>query len=207
MNGARDIGDHPKRGAILRLARAAFIEEGFAGAKVEPIARDAGVSTATLYGLFKGKSELFDAVIADASDDFARQFSNLNACDGDARAQLTAFAHGYARFMGDPFVRSVFRLVMAERPRFRGVALRFFEKGRSDIGGTLIAMLNRLSARGELLPLDHPSHAAGQLMGMIEHPVFFVPLVTGGEVTMSRTGEDVADGAVATFLACYGAQG
>lgn len=201
------MGDHPKRGAILRLARSAFIEEGFAGAKVEPIARDAGVSTATLYGLFKGKSELFDAVIADASEDFSRQFSRIRSAEGDARTQLTAFAKGYAGFMADPFVRSVFRLVMAERPRFRSVAVRFFEKGRSDIGGTLIATVKRLSANGELKTIEHPSHAAGHLMGMIEHPVFFVPLVTGDEVTVTRSVDEVAEGAVVAFLACYGRQG
>jgi hypothetical protein len=40
----------------------------------------------------------------------------------------------YAGFMGDPFVRSMFRLVMAERPRFRDVAMKFFDRGRSEFG-------------------------------------------------------------------------
>ena len=30
--------------------------EGYAGARMEPIAREAGVSTATLYGYFPGKA-------------------------------------------------------------------------------------------------------------------------------------------------------
>jgi hypothetical protein len=41
-------------------------------------------------------------------------------------------------------------------------------------------------------------------MGMVEHPVFFMPLVTGDEVQSERTPEQIASEAVETFLARYG---
>jgi len=195
----------PKRQAILRYARKAFVSEGYAATKIEPIAREAGVSTATLYALFDGKAELFSAVIDDAAEDFARQMALVRAVDGDARRQLTSFALAYADFMGDPFVRAVFRLVMAERPRFQAVALRFFEKGRAEFGATLIGILMALSKAGALAPIERPSWAAGTLMGMIEHPVFFVPLVTGDEIRVRRTNTEVVEDAVETFLARYSA--
>ena len=103
------------------------------------------------------------------------------------------------------FVRSVFRLVMAERPRFQAVAIQFFEDGRKAFGATLISILIAHSRAGALKPIDHPSWAAGNLMGMIEHPVFFVPLVTGDEVKVRRTIAEIVEDAVATFLARYGA--
>ena len=193
----------PRRQTILRQARRYFMQEGYAATKVEPIAREAGVSTATLYSFFAGKAELFAEVIDDAADDFARQMALVRAIDGSARARLISFAEAYAAFMADPFVRSVFRLVMAERPRFRDVAMRFFERGRADFGGPLIESLTLLVARGELR-IDHPSWAAGQLMGMIEHPVFFMPLVTGDEVMPVRDIRQIAADAVETFLARYG---
>lgn len=196
-------GDAARRAAILREARSAFMTEGFAAAKMEPIARRAGVSTATLYLLYHGKAELFDAVILDAGEEFGRQFARIGEVDGDARQQLVAFVTAYAGFMADPFVRAVFRLVMAERPRFQTVAMRFFEKGRHDIGGSLIGILHRLAELGELQPLEHPSWAVGQLLGMIEHPTFLVPLVTGDEITVRRTVAEVAEDAVDTFLARY----
>jgi AcrR family transcriptional regulator len=195
----------PKRQAILRYARKAFVSEGYAATKIEPIAREAGVSTATLYALFDGKAELFSAVIDDAAEDFGRQMALVRAVDGDARRQLTSFALAYADFMGDPFVRAVFRLVMAERPRFQAVALRFFEKGRAEFGATLIGILIALSKAGALAPIERPSWAAGTLMGMVEHPVFFVPLVTGDEIRVRRTNAEVVEDAVETFLARYGA--
>lgn len=196
--------EDPRRDTILRLAKRHFTAEGYAGTRMEPIAREAGVSTATLYGYFPGKAELFTAVIDDAAEDFSRQMSHVRMISGPAREQLTTFATAYAGFMSDPFVRSIFRLVMAERPRFQPVAMRFFERGRSNFGGVLITALKTLSANGEL-KIDRPSWAAGHLMGMLEHPVFFVPLVTGDEVLVQRSHAEVAQDAVDTFLARYGA--
>lgn len=177
--------------------------DGYAGARMEPIAREAGVSTATLYGYFPGKAELFTAVIDDSAEDFCRQMGRVRMISGPAREQLTIFVTAYADFLSDPFVRAVFRLVVAERPRFQAVAMRFFERGRSDFGGVLIRALETLRDTGEVR-IDKPSWAAGHLMGMIEHPVFFVPLVTGEDVVVRRTNVQVAEDAVETFLARYG---
>lgn len=195
----------PKRQAIIRHARTSFVSEGYAATKIEPIAREAGVSTATLYSLFDGKAQLFSAVIDDAAEDFSRQMAWVRSSEGDARQQLTSFAHAYADFMSDPFVRSVFRLVMAERPRFQAVALRFFERGRSAFGATLIDILTDLAGAGALHPIERPSWAAGHLMGMLEHPVFFVPLVTGDEIKVRRPNAVIVDDAIETFMARYGA--
>ena len=195
----------PKRQAILRHARKAFVSEGYAGTKIEPIAREAGVSTATLYALFDGKAHLFSAVIDDAAAEFSRQMAGIRTIEGDTRQQLISFAAAYADFMSDPFVRAVFRLVMAERPRFQAVARRFFDQGQSAFGATLIGILKAQSRTGALGPIDRPSWAAGHLMGMLEHPVFFVPLVTGDEIKVQRTNAEIVEDAVDTFLARYGA--
>lgn len=195
----------PRRQAVVQAARKAFVSEGYAATRIEPIAREAGVSTATLYALFDGKAGLFSAVIDDAAEDFSRQMAGVRTIQGDARRQLTGFAEAYAGFMSDPFVRSVFRLVVAERPRFEAVALRFFEKGRSEFGAGLIGILVAQSKSGGLKPIEKPSWAAGHLMGMLEHPVFLVPLVTGDEIQIRRPLAVVVEDAVETFLARYGA--
>ena len=86
-----------KRQLILRHARQHFVSEGYAATRMEPIAREAGVSTATLYTLFSGKAALFSAVIDDAAEDFARQRAGVRAIEGDARSALTSFAPGTGR--------------------------------------------------------------------------------------------------------------
>ena len=197
-------GNDPRRDNIVREARRHFMSDGYAATRIEPIARAAAVSTATLYGYFPSKADLFAAVIANASEDFSDHMTSVRCDSGDARTRLTRFAVAYAGFMGDPFVRSVFRLVMAERPRFREVAMSFFERGRHDFGLPLMSALTDLAAKGEL-KIDKASWAAGQLMGMIEHPVFFMPLVTGDEVQAARSLESIARDAAETFLARYAA--
>lgn len=200
---ATSLRSDPRRAAIIDHARRAFITSGFASARVEPVARAASVSTATLYGYFKSKDDLFNAVIEDAATDFSDRMLCVRATEGPPRERLTAFALAYSEFMGDAFVRSVFRLVMAERPRFRDVAQSFFERGRSDFGAPLIRALIELNDSG-LICVPKPSWAAGQLMGMIEHPVFFMPLVTGDEVQAARSHLQIATDAVETFMARYG---
>lgn len=191
-----------KRETILRHARRAFTAEGYAGARIEPIARDAGVSTATIYALFDGKEELFAAVIEDSAVEFTRLMGQVRMTSGPARERLMCFALTYAGFMADPFIRSIFRLVMAERRRFREVAQKFFDRGKADFGKVLIDALRDMVELGELR-IGHTSWAAGQLMGMIEHPVFFMPLVTGDEVMPVRAVDQIASDAVETFLARY----
>lgn len=192
-----------KRKDLLSVARRHFMAEGYASARMETIARDASVSTATLYAFFPSKSDLFTQVIDDASDDFYGRIKGVAIRGGTVREQLTGFAEAYAGFMGDPFVRAVFRLVMAERKRFQSTADRFFERGRTEIGGVLMGVISQHVRKGAL-KVDRPSWAAGQLMGMIEHPIFFVPMVTGDEVQTRRDAACIAAQAVDTFLARYG---
>lgn len=198
-----DLND-PRRAAIVRQARLHFITEGYAGTRMEPIARESGVSTATLYAFFDSKAVLFEAVINDASEDFARHMGRVPIVSGTPRERLTAFMGAYAEFMSDTFVRSIFRLVLAERPRFEAIAMQFFERGRTDFGAVLMGMLTEMTADGQMKVVK-PSWAAGQLMGMVEHPVFFIPLVTGDDVFAERTPHAIAEDAVETFLARYGA--
>ena len=75
--------------------------------------------------------------------------------------------------------------------------------GHEPLGGVLIKAQRALCDKGEQ-KIQKPSWAAGHLMGMIEHPVFFVPLVTGDEVTAARAAREIAEEAVETFLARYG---
>lgn len=199
---ASSLDDDPRRDALVRQARLHFITEGYAGTRMEPIAREAGVSTATLYAMFENKAALFLAVIDEAAADFSIRMAKVKSCNGAPRERLSGFLNAYAEFMSDSFVRAIFRLVIAERPRFESVAMDFFEKAKRDFGAVLIVALEDMKAKGEL-QFEKASWAAGQLMGMIEHPVFFVPIVTGDQVVAERSPEAIAGDAIKTFLARY----
>jgi len=51
------------RGLILSAALTEFAAHGFAGARVDAIARQAGINKRMLYHYFGGKEELFRAVL------------------------------------------------------------------------------------------------------------------------------------------------
>ena len=196
--------EDPRRDALVRQARLHFVEEGYAGTKMEPIAREAGVSTATLYAMFENKAALFAAVIDEASADFAERMAKVKTCAGAPRPRLNGFLTAYAEFISDPFVRAIFRLVMTERRRFESLATAFYEQAKQDFGAVLVSTLADMNAKGEL-KLHKPSWAASQLMGMVEHPLFFVPTVTGDRVLPARSPAAIAEDAVETFVARYAA--
>lgn len=54
---------------ILDAARKEFFEKGFQGARIESIAKTAGVKKQLIYHYFKGKAELLTAVLADSTTD------------------------------------------------------------------------------------------------------------------------------------------
>lgn len=52
--------------SIRNVAKAEFLERGYQSASLRTIAARAGVTTGALYGYFKNKEELFDALVGEA---------------------------------------------------------------------------------------------------------------------------------------------
>jgi AcrR family transcriptional regulator len=194
-----------KRRLILAAAKDVFAREGYSHAGMEQVARDAGVSTATLYAHFPSKAELFRVVVEETITDLAGAIPASASAAGDARSRLMAFGTAYANFYSHASSRALFRMVVSERRRFPDLAEHFRQRGRAEFGGTAIALVSDLAKGGELI-VEKPSWAAGQLQGMIEHATLLFGLVEGDEARSSRGHEEIAADAVTTFLARYGAK-
>ena len=123
---------------------------------------------------------------------------------GDARSRLVAFAVAYATFLSRPDTRSLLQIITTERRRFPDVADQLLRVARQDLGGTAIAILKDLRKAGALR-LEKPSWAAGQLMGMLDHGALALGLAAGDETAARRPIRVIAEDAVDTFLARYGA--
>ena len=206
MNSDEDGGEsrtERKRREIVTAAKVVFGREGFAHAGMEQIARDASVSTATLYAHFPSKADLFRIVVEDTLAGIAARVTDSASAEGDARYRLTRFGVAYAEFYCNPTSRALFRMVIAERRRFPDIAEHFRERGRDELGGTAVAIIRDLADAGALA-VDKPSWAAGQLQGMIEHSTLMLGLVAGDDVRPTRGIETIVEDCVATFLARYG---
>jgi AcrR family transcriptional regulator len=61
------------REALLRAARALFVERGYAGTRTEDIVQRAGLTRGALYHQFRDKEDLFRAVYAEVEHEFAER--------------------------------------------------------------------------------------------------------------------------------------
>jgi AcrR family transcriptional regulator len=68
---------------IVDAARELFMENGLRGTSMEAIARAANVAKPTLYGRFKSKDEVFEAVVAQVIDILGAAIREGTTCDGD----------------------------------------------------------------------------------------------------------------------------
>jgi AcrR family transcriptional regulator len=192
-----------KRREILSAARALFMSEGYDETGMEAVARQACVSTATLYAHFAGKAELFramvDEMIADTGEDVRRGAQ----APGGARGRLTSFAVAYARFCASPVARGTIRVVCSQRRRFEDSARAAEGRAHELIGGVAIKLVEDLAREGAIA-VDKSCWAASQLLGMIEHPTLIYGLVRGDEAQPQRSIEAICEDAVTTFLTRYG---
>lgn len=147
---------------ILAAALATFAERGFARTRLEDVAARAGISKGTLYLYFKGKEELFEAVVrATLLPNLARIEVLAATFEGPSallieRLLLTMAGIVSSRLGGIP------KLVIAEAGNFPDLA-RFYLDEVVRRGLRLIgAILRRGIERGEFRAVD------------VDHTVFCV---------------------------------
>lgn len=88
---------HGTRERVLEAARAAFLEQGYAGATIASIAADAGVSVETVYAAFRNKRTLLEQVMRRATRGTATPILDQEgpralAAASDPREKIRIFA-------------------------------------------------------------------------------------------------------------------
>src|SRR5579863_4183001 len=77
-----------KKLAVLKAALRLFLEQGFGATSMDAIAREAGVSKATLYAHVKSKEELFAAITATCAEQLLATHAPFDH-EADIRAALS----------------------------------------------------------------------------------------------------------------------
>ena len=118
----RDAGREEPGGkaeTILAAAERAFLARGFGAVTMDAIAREAGVSKATVYAHFTGKEELFGAVVARVSERRFGGFSAEALDPVDIAASLDHDRHaGFSTLCSSPEVIALNRIIIGEVTRF-----------------------------------------------------------------------------------------
>lgn len=192
-----------KQTALLDAARSAFLARGFARSSVNTIAKDAGISIATLYKYFDTKEDLFGAVIgrswAELRSDLDLQRLNVLP---PAEA-LYLIGDEYAELLGRESVRELFRVIIAEAVQFPELGEKLYEHGKEAFLEKVEHYLRRRVETGEL-SIDDSALATRQFLGLIDAIVFWPSLLTSKLAVSEAERENVVREAVATFLARYG---
>src|SRR5438046_6068624 len=102
-----------KAALILRGARRAFLAGGFGAVSMDAIAREAGVSKATVYAHFGSKEDLFGAVVADVAEERFAGFSARELDPRDIEASLNTIARRFLDLLLSPAAVAVHRLTVS----------------------------------------------------------------------------------------------
>jgi AcrR family transcriptional regulator len=205
MNAPLEVARQGRKVAqVLEGARAVFMRDGFEGASVDEIAREAGVSKATLYSYFPDKRLLFMEV---AKMECARQSEAAMSrirLSGPPEEVLFDAASRMTRFFISGFGRQVFRMCVAESDRFPDLGREFYVSGPLMVHKVLVTYLTDAVARGDLA-IEDIELAADQFPELCKASIH-MPLVLGLKTEFTDEEIDrVIRGAVDTFMARYGA--
>ncbi len=203
-----DGTDRVRRGRkfdqVLAGAREIFLTDGFDGASVDDIARAAKVSKATLYSYFPDKRLLFMEV---ARTECCRQADRaIETIDLEAPVDrvLREAAGQMLDFITSDFGQRIFRICVAESERFPELGREFYDSGPALIRARLVDFFRRAVARGELR-IDDLELAADQFHALCKSDIHDRLVFNLTRSFSPAQKARVADGAVATFMARYGA--
>ena len=199
-------GPPSKRALIIDTASRVFAREGFAGASIDMIAAEAGVSRQTVYNQIGDKERVFAAVVEDTTERAnAGLFATLASFPDrptDLETELVAFARRLASTcMCDQRAAALHKLVETEGQRYPEVFEAWRERGPGRVWSAVSARLSRLAHDG-LLDLDDPDLAARQLISLVNMDLRPAAMM-GKRLTESEV-EVAARAAVRTFLRAYG---
>lgn len=196
-----DDGQDPKTRQILNAAAAAFMAHGFGQASVDLIARNAGVSKATVYTRFASKEAMFEAVV-----ERERQRRHLDTVlsdgAGDFETRLRAWAAGMVQVFTDPVTAMVYRMVVAESPRFPELGRAFF---RSAPMATREQLARQLAEHGAAtgLAIDDPGQAAADFISLLRGDLQLRTLLDVEHQPDAERISAVVDHAVRLFMRAY----
>jgi AcrR family transcriptional regulator len=152
-------GRDDRRRAILDVASALFIQEGYAAASMSAIAARLGGSKGTLYNYFPSKESLFAALMEEAFEDRDWLTFPPESDDIDVGAVLFDLGLKFLNFVLSEKARNMHRLVVAESARFPEVGRVFYENGPKLSFEALAAWLQTQMRAGRLRDAD-PERAA-----------------------------------------------
>ncbi|MBV6323987.1 TetR/AcrR family transcriptional regulator [Duganella violaceipulchra] len=140
---------------LLAAALDQFVERGYAGTRLEDVAKRAGVSKGTLYLYFANKEELFKAVVRENIVHAIGEAEQEAAVfDGPSAELLRAILMKWWNQICSTHLAGITKLMLAEGNNFPELAQFYNEDVVARGNGLIASVLVRGIARGEFRPVD-----------------------------------------------------
>ena len=154
----RRKADRP--GEIVEAALAVFAEKGFAAAKLDEIARRAGVSKGALYLYFETKEDIFRAVVGQViAPNMAAVKAMAAAHPGPFPDLIRGVAVSFTYLAQNSPLSAVAKMVLGEARNFPELARVWHDDLVSQALGAIADAVEAAQARGEIKPGDPRTYA------------------------------------------------
>ena len=154
-----------RRDAILTVAKAYFLEHGYAGTTMSGIAAALGGSKGTLWNHFPSKEDLFSAVLDRVATAYRAQLSQILDPCGLLEPTLLRACRSLLDKVCSTEAIALHRLIYAESGRFPELSRIFFELAPRHTRALLADYISGAMDRGQLRR-DDPADAARVLMAL-----------------------------------------
>jgi AcrR family transcriptional regulator len=139
-----------RRNAILKAALDEFSERGFAAARLDDVARRAGVAKGTIYLYFKDKEALFQELVRFQIGPVVGALETVLASELPLKVIVDNALDIFVREIYGTHRKQVLRLIISEGPRFPALAEFYYREVLAHILKAVRARLARAVERGEI---------------------------------------------------------
>lgn len=192
--------------SIVDAAAGVFCREGFAGANIDLIAAEAGVSRQTVYNHHRDKEKLFIAVVRDLTERCNAGIFATIATFPDQPGDLEADLIGFAVRLNQNCIcnrdgKFLRKLIQTEGERYPELFAEWREQGPGRTWPAIAARFARLAYGGHLT-IDDPDVAARQFLGLVNAELQ-TTFMLGGTPREDEVVQSATNG-VRTFLRAFG---
>jgi AcrR family transcriptional regulator len=178
-------------GQIIQAALEVFGEVGLARARLDDIARRAGVSKGTIYVYFPDKEALFKEVVRKTViSTIERAERNLTA--ETATEQLIGYMRTYWQFLRSPVFPAIYRMVIGELRNFPDLATFYATEAIARSLRLVSGIIQRGIDSGEFRPMSAEVAARGMAGMFIAHAIWCGDRECFGHV-VNRSDEEILE--------------
>ena len=193
--------DNQTEKVILEAAGKVFTRKGFAAARMEDIAKEAGINRALLHYYFRSKNKMFDLIFDQRVHEFFSGLGEIVGSDRNLEEKIRAIMeHEITILIAHPYLPIFVLQEVNQNPQRM---LEHAQKAGAHPGMLLkkfsIQVKNEIK-KGKIKPID-PSQLLMNIMSMAIYPFIAKPILKtiletddiGFEIVMKRRKKEVTD--------------